>query len=126
MAGACGRSAPSSPVAPHVAPGGRALGAKGLVQAGILAVDRFPDAAIQDSVGPASPTSHGQGSGQICTVMPTSPEGLARQCGGISERARRTGDHAEYWNQIVNLCLEVLQGVEERPLVKPRHSTCRK
>lgn len=34
---------------------------------------------------------------------------------GISDRARLTGDYVEYWSQIVNLFLELLQGVEERP-----------
>ncbi|WP_434722773.1 AAA family ATPase [Mesorhizobium sp. RIZ17] len=34
---------------------------------------------------------------------------------GISDRARLTGDYVEYWSQIVNLLLELLQGVEERP-----------
>jgi hypothetical protein len=34
---------------------------------------------------------------------------------GISDRARLSGDYVEYWSQIVNLFLELLQGVEERP-----------
>lgn len=34
---------------------------------------------------------------------------------GISDRARLRGDYVEYWSQIVNLFLELLQGVEERP-----------
>jgi ATP-dependent Zn protease len=34
---------------------------------------------------------------------------------GISDRARLRGDYVEYWSQIVNLFLEQLQGVEERP-----------
>lgn len=34
---------------------------------------------------------------------------------GISDRARLRGDYVEYWSQIVNLLLELLQGVEERP-----------
>jgi hypothetical protein len=34
---------------------------------------------------------------------------------GISDRARLTGDYVEYWSQIVNLFLELLQGIEERP-----------
>lgn len=35
--------------------------------------------------------------------------------GGTSDRARLRGDYVEYWSQIVNLFLELLQGVEERP-----------
>jgi hypothetical protein len=34
---------------------------------------------------------------------------------GISDRARLRGDYVEYWSQIVNLFLELLQGIEERP-----------
>lgn len=34
---------------------------------------------------------------------------------GISDRARLSGDYVEYWSQIVNLFLELLQGVDERP-----------
>ncbi|MER9560664.1 AAA family ATPase [Mesorhizobium sp. M0571] len=34
---------------------------------------------------------------------------------GISDRARLSGDYVEYWSQIVNLFLELLQGIEERP-----------
>jgi len=34
---------------------------------------------------------------------------------GISDRARLSGDYVEYWSQIVNLVLELLQGVDERP-----------
>ena len=34
---------------------------------------------------------------------------------GISDRSRLSGDYVEYWSQIVNLLLELLQGVEERP-----------
>ncbi|MGB3541052.1 MAG: AAA family ATPase [Mesorhizobium sp.] len=34
---------------------------------------------------------------------------------GISDRARLSGDYVEYWSQIVNLFLELLQGIEDRP-----------
>ncbi|RWL85662.1 MAG: AAA family ATPase [Mesorhizobium sp.] len=34
---------------------------------------------------------------------------------GISDRARLRGDYVEYWSQIVNLFLELLQGIDERP-----------
>jgi ATP-dependent Zn protease len=34
---------------------------------------------------------------------------------GISDRAQIRGDHVQYWTQIVNLFLELLAGVEERP-----------
>ncbi|WP_048710287.1 AAA family ATPase [Microvirga massiliensis] len=34
---------------------------------------------------------------------------------GISDRARLQGDYVEYWTQIVNLLLELLAGVDERP-----------
>jgi hypothetical protein len=34
---------------------------------------------------------------------------------GISDRATLRGDYVEYWSQIVNLLLELLAGVEERP-----------
>lgn len=34
---------------------------------------------------------------------------------GISDRSRLSGDYVEYWSQIVNLFLELLQGVDERP-----------
>jgi len=34
---------------------------------------------------------------------------------GISDRASLRGDHVEYWTQIVNLLLEMLQGVDDRP-----------
>ncbi|QEL27286.1 AAA family ATPase (plasmid) [Bosea sp. F3-2] len=34
---------------------------------------------------------------------------------GISDRAQLRGDYVEYWSQIVNLLLELLAGVEERP-----------
>ncbi|TGU93227.1 AAA family ATPase [Mesorhizobium sp. M00.F.Ca.ET.151.01.1.1] len=34
---------------------------------------------------------------------------------GISDRSRLSGDYVEYWSQIVNVLLELLQGVEERP-----------
>lgn len=34
---------------------------------------------------------------------------------GISDRSRLQGDYVEYWSQIVNLFLELLSGVEERP-----------
>lgn len=34
---------------------------------------------------------------------------------GISDRARLRGDYVEYWTQIVNLVLELLAGVDERP-----------
>ncbi|MFC3326130.1 AAA family ATPase [Mesorhizobium cantuariense] len=34
---------------------------------------------------------------------------------GISDRSRLSGDYVEYWSQIVNLFLELLQGIEERP-----------
>lgn len=34
---------------------------------------------------------------------------------GISDRARLRGDYVEYWTQIVNLVLELLAGVDDRP-----------
>ncbi len=34
---------------------------------------------------------------------------------GISDRARLQGDYVEYWSQIVNLLLELLAGIEDRP-----------
>lgn len=34
---------------------------------------------------------------------------------GISDRATLRGDYVEYWSQIVNLLLELLAGVEDRP-----------
>ncbi|TPL00722.1 ATP-binding protein [Mesorhizobium sp. B2-4-14] len=34
---------------------------------------------------------------------------------GISDRSRLRGDYVEYWSQIVNLFLELLQGIDERP-----------
>jgi ATP-dependent Zn protease len=34
---------------------------------------------------------------------------------GISDRATLRGEYVEYWSQIVNLLLELLAGVEERP-----------
>lgn len=34
---------------------------------------------------------------------------------GISDRSKLRGDHVEYWTQIVNLLLEQLAGIEERP-----------
>ncbi|KLK93143.1 ATPase [Microvirga vignae] len=34
---------------------------------------------------------------------------------GISDRARLQGDYVEYWTQIVNLLLELLAGIDERP-----------
>lgn len=34
---------------------------------------------------------------------------------GISDRARLRGDHVEYWLQIVNLLLELLAGIDDRP-----------
>lgn len=34
---------------------------------------------------------------------------------GISDRARLSGDYVEYWSQVVNLFLELLQGVDDRP-----------
>jgi ATP-dependent Zn protease len=34
---------------------------------------------------------------------------------GISDRSTLRGDHVEYWSQIVNLLLELLAGVEDRP-----------
>jgi cell division protease FtsH len=34
---------------------------------------------------------------------------------GISDRSRLQGDYVEYWCQIVNLFLELLSGVEDRP-----------
>jgi hypothetical protein len=34
---------------------------------------------------------------------------------GISDRAQIRGDHVQYWTQIVNLFLELLSGVDERP-----------
>ncbi|WP_292387585.1 AAA family ATPase [Mesorhizobium sp.] len=34
---------------------------------------------------------------------------------GISDRARLSGDYVEYWSQIVNLFLELLQGIDDRP-----------
>lgn len=34
---------------------------------------------------------------------------------GISDRAALRGDYVEYWSQIVNLLLENLQGIEDRP-----------
>lgn len=34
---------------------------------------------------------------------------------GISDRSRLTGDYVEYWSQIVNLLLELLSGIEDRP-----------
>ncbi len=34
---------------------------------------------------------------------------------GISDRARIRGEHVQYWTQIVNLFLELLAGVDERP-----------
>lgn len=34
---------------------------------------------------------------------------------GISDRAKLRGDYVEYWTQIVNLLLEQLAGIEERP-----------
>jgi ATP-dependent Zn protease len=34
---------------------------------------------------------------------------------GISDRATLSGDYVEYWSQIVNLLLELLAGVEDRP-----------
>lgn len=34
---------------------------------------------------------------------------------GISDRARLQGDYVEYWSQIVNLLLELLAGVNDRP-----------
>jgi Cdc6-like AAA superfamily ATPase len=40
---------------------------------------------------------------------------LIDELDGISDRARLTGDYVEYWSQIVNLLLELLQGIEERP-----------
>jgi len=40
---------------------------------------------------------------------------LIDELDGISDRARLSGDHVEYWSQIVNLLLELLQGIEERP-----------
>lgn len=44
----------------------------------------------------------------------------ARRPNGVPERGiRLTGGHAEYWNQIVDLSLDVLQGGEERPSANP-------
>ncbi|MFK5595855.1 AAA family ATPase [Methylobacterium sp. HMF5984] len=34
---------------------------------------------------------------------------------GISDRAQIRGEHVQYWTQVVNLFLELLAGVEERP-----------
>jgi len=34
---------------------------------------------------------------------------------GISDRSRLQGEYVEYWSQVVNLLLELLSGVEERP-----------
>ncbi|MDB5582677.1 MAG: hypothetical protein JWR80_7853 [Bradyrhizobium sp.] len=34
---------------------------------------------------------------------------------GISDRAPLRGEHAEYWSQVVNVLLELLAGVDERP-----------
>ena len=34
---------------------------------------------------------------------------------GISDRARLRGEYVEYWSQLVNLLLELLAGVDERP-----------
>jgi cell division protease FtsH len=34
---------------------------------------------------------------------------------GISDRARLRGEYVEYWSQIVNLLLELLAGIEDRP-----------
>lgn len=34
---------------------------------------------------------------------------------GISDRSKLRGDYVEYWSQIVNLLLEQLAGIEERP-----------
>jgi SpoVK/Ycf46/Vps4 family AAA+-type ATPase len=34
---------------------------------------------------------------------------------GISDRATLKGDYVEYWSQIVNLFLELLAGIEDRP-----------
>ncbi|MFB9268031.1 AAA family ATPase [Bradyrhizobium erythrophlei] len=34
---------------------------------------------------------------------------------GISDRANLTSDYKEYWTQLVNLLLELLAGIEERP-----------
>lgn len=34
---------------------------------------------------------------------------------GISDRARLSGEYVEYWSQLVNLLLELLAGVDERP-----------
>ncbi len=34
---------------------------------------------------------------------------------GISDRATLSGEYVEYWSQIVNLLLELLAGIEDRP-----------
>ena len=34
---------------------------------------------------------------------------------GISDRARLRGEYVEYWSQLVNLLLELLAGIDERP-----------
>jgi ATP-dependent Zn protease len=34
---------------------------------------------------------------------------------GISDRSRLQGDYVEYWSQIVNLLLELLAGIDDRP-----------
>ena len=40
---------------------------------------------------------------------------LIDEIDGISDRARVTSEYREYWTQIVNLLLELLAGIEDRP-----------